>query len=373
MPAGIRYDVIARDPDLVKEDLCRLWRENLALPITADAHFQWLYCDAPEPASTVFVLCADVGEPDAAPEIVGANGFSVRRFQLGTGGDARAAVCGDLVVARAHRSLLPALRLVRAVGAHTTSELAFCYGFPNAKAEGVMVRAGFRVLGKTTRFARVLRHAKYLREVAARVSARPRLRAVVNTAARHRRLVRALVPMLDVARLASGVPDLARAHARYRLDWLAAADARFDELWQSARAEYDVIGARTCAVLRWRYPRAEIAALVQRSDTALAAYAVVERDAITGAAHLRDVFGYKAALGPLLDLLVPALWRSRAHSVSIRLLGAPYLVTALVDRGFEPRPEQRTVVVQVGRAGEAARPRLENREAWHLLDLDEDT
>jgi len=126
-------------------------------------------------------------------------------------------------------------------------------------------------------------------------------------------------------------------------------------------------------MLRWRYPRAEIAALVQRTDRALHAYAVVERDAAAGAAHIRDVFGHRAALGPLFDLLVPAAWWSGAHSLSIRLLGAPHLARVLVERGFEARPEQRTVVMQVGRAHEAERARLEDVDAWHLLDLDEDT
>ena len=41
--------------------------------------------------------------------------------------------------------------------------------------------------------------------------------------------------------------------------------------------------------------------------------------------HIRDVFGHKAALGPLFDRLLPSAWWSGAHSVSIRLLGAPYL------------------------------------------------
>ena len=372
MVAGaIRYEVVAREPVRVKAELCELWRDNLTLPCPPEAHFDWLYRDSPDPAPAVFVLCAAAGADSA--EIVGSNGFSIRRFQLGAGLEDRAAVSGDLVVGRAHRTLLPALRLIRAVREHTAGEYAFCYGFPNAKAEGVMARAGFHVLGKTRRYARVLRHARYLPSVAARAGAPRQLTEIVRSAASLRRLGRALSPIIDVARLAGGLPHIAEAQRRYRLDWLDAVDARFDELWTRARREYDVIGARSAALLRWRYPRAELAALERRSDRTLVAYAVVERDAATRAAHLRDVFGHKSALAPLLDLLLPAVWWSGAPSISIRLLGAPYLVEALVERGFEPRPEQRTVVVQVGRAHEAARARLETANTWHLLDLDEDT
>ncbi|HEX8108368.1 MAG TPA: hypothetical protein VF516_11605 [Kofleriaceae bacterium] len=367
---GIQYDVVASNPELVGPELYRLWCENLTLCTTPQAHFQRLYRDAPEPTSTVFLLRAEASEP-ADVEIVGSNGFSVRRFQLGTKIEGRAAVSGDLVVAQGHRSLAPALRLVRAVREHAMNEFALCYGFPNDKAKGVMVRAGFHVLGMMTRYARVLRHATYLPRVAARLPAPPRLATIIHSAAHHP-LVRGLAPLLDVARLASELPGIAHARARHRLAVLDEPDARFDELWARARSEYDVIGERTAAMLRWRYPRGTLAALVRSSDHALLAYALFELDDAR-TAHIRDVFGHKSALGPLFDLLLPTLWRRGAVSASIRMLGAPYLAAMVRARGFEPRPDQRTIVVQVGREHETLRARLEDAAAWHMLDLDEDT
>jgi hypothetical protein len=367
---GIQYDVVASDPELVGLELYQLWCENLALRTTPEAHFQRLYRDAPEPTSTVFLLRARAPGP-ANAEIIGSNGFSIRRFQLGADLEGRAAVSGDLVVAHAHRGLLPALHLVRAVREHTMSEFALCYGFPNDKAKGVMVRAGFRVLGTTTRYARVLQHATYLPQVAARLQAPPRLAKIVNAAARHQ-LVRRLTPLLDIARLAGQLPEIVHARARHRLTVLDGPDARFDELWERARSEYDVIGVRTAAMLRWRYPRGTLAALVRSSDHALMAYALFELDASRNA-HIRDVFGHKSALEPLFALLLPALWWRGAVSASIRILGAPYLAAVVGAHGFEPRPGQRTIVVQVGREHEAVRARLDDAAAWHMLDLDEDT
>jgi hypothetical protein len=217
----------------------------------------------------------------------------------------------------------------------------------------------------------VLRHATYLPQVAARLQASPRLAKIVNAAARHH-LVRRLAPLLDIARLASQLPEVVHARARHRLALLDGPDARFDELWERARSEYDVIGVRTAAMLRWRYPRGTLAALVRSSDHALMAYALFELDA-SGTAHIRDVFGHKSAFGPLFALLVPALWWHGAVSASIRMLGAPYLAAVVDARGFEPRPGQRTIVVQVGHKHETVRARLEDAAAWHMLDLDEDT
>jgi hypothetical protein len=367
---SLQYDVVASDPELVGPELHRLWCENLALRTTPEAHFQRLYRDAPEPTSTVFLLRARAHGPVNA-EIIGSNGFSIRRFQLGAGLEGRAAVSGDLVVAHAHRSLLPALHLVRAVREHTMSEFALCYGFPNDKAKGVMVRAGFRALGPMTRYARVLRHATYLPRIAARLQARPRLAAIVQAAARHP-LARGLTPVLDIARLACQLPEVVHARARHRLTVLDGPDARFDELWERTRAEYDVIGVRTAAMLRWRYPYGKLAALVRSSDRALMAYALFEIDGAR-TAHIRDVFGHQSAFGPLFALLLPALWWHGAVSASIRILGAPHLATVVGACGFEPRPDQRTIVVQVGCEYEKMRARLEQAAAWHMLDLDEDT
>ncbi len=366
----IQYDVVTSNPELVGPELYRLWCENLALCTTPQAHFQRLYRDAPDPTSTVFLLRAGPSEP-ADAEIVGSNGFSVRRFQLGAGLEGRAAVSGDLVVAHAHRSLLPALRLVQAVREHTMNEFALCYGFPNDKAKGVMVRAGFRVLGMMTRYARVLRHATYLPRVAAHLHAPPRLATIIHAAAHHP-LPRGLAQLVDIARLASGLPEIALARARHRLAVLDEPDARFDQLWERARSEYDVIGMRTAAMLRWRYPRGTLAALVRSSDHAVMAYALFELDA-SRTAHIRDVFGHKSALEPLFALLLPALWWRGAVSASIRMLGAPYLAAVVGAHGFVPRPDQRTIVVQVGREHEAVRARLEDAAAWHMTDLDEDT
>lgn len=360
------YEIVTPPPEEVKSDLYRLWDENLHLTVKPEERFTWLYRDAPEPARIVFVLRAKDG--DGATRAVGTNGIALRRFQLGAGVEGRAAVSGDLAVERAHRGLSPALRLVRAVRELVEREFDLAYGLPNTKAEGIMTRAGFRVLGETTRYARVLRHASYLGKVATRLALAPAVARLVADD----RVARALAPAADVARLAWGAPAYLRARARYRLEWPQAFDDRFDALWRSARGDYDVVGFRTSTFLRWRYPKCRIAALVRRSDRALAAYAILEQDAETGAAHLRDVFGHEVALGPLVDLLLPALWRRGAASVSVRFLGAPRFADALRARAFEPRGEHRTVIVQVGGSMARERARIEDAQRWHLFDIDED-
>lgn len=361
---GFTYEVERVRPEDVRDELLRLWRENLKLGVSPDEKFRWLYRDAPLPADSVFVLRARGADGRAA--LVGANGVAVRRFQLGAA-TGRAGITSDLAVDAAHRGLLPALRLVREVNAFALSDFDVTYGFPNKKAEGVMVRGGFRVLGKTARYARVLRHASY----AARLKEREGVPELLLLAAEHPALVRVGSVGVDLARLAMSAPAVARARVRYRLVWETRFDERFDALWERARAEYEIVGERTSAFLAWRCRSPEVATLVRRTSGELVAYAVVERDPATGAVHVRDLFGHKRDLGALLDLLLPALWRRGAVSVSLRLLGAPEIVALLEERGFERRAESRTAVVQAGRG--ALGDRLEETRRWHLFDVDEDT
>lgn len=362
---GTTYEISADVPARVREDLYRLWTANLELETSAQDKFRWLYEDAPDPSETVFMLRAKA--EDGTTRAVGTNGIAVRRYHV-AGRDARAGVIGDLAVDREHRGLLPALRLVRAVREFVVPRFDVAYGFPNAKADGVMVRAGFRVLGKAQRWARVLRHASY----AGRLGEREGVSPVLVRLAKIPMVARLGGAAVDVVKLSSGGGGTARAALRYRLRYGARFDERFDALWEAARRDYDIIGARTSRFLAWRYPKCEVATLVRRDDGVMCAYAIIERELSTRAAHVRDVFGHKDALEPLLDMLLPSLWSRGAISVSVRFLGAPAFERLIAARGFEPRGPARTVIVQVGDAAGAERERLEDASRWHLFDVDED-
>ena len=101
------YAVERCAPAAVRADLERLWDANLTLESHPADKFGWLYAEAPVVPATVFVLRAD----GAA---VGTAGVGVRRFQLGAD-VGEAGLLADLAVDKAHRSVGPALALVRAV------------------------------------------------------------------------------------------------------------------------------------------------------------------------------------------------------------------------------------------------------------------
>jgi hypothetical protein len=366
-----KYEVSAEPTEPNRESLCRLWRDNLELEQTPGAKFDWLYRAAPVPNDAVFMLRA-VDELGKVSD-VGTCGVIPRRYWA-AGQVARFGVIGDLAVDLEHRRLLPALGLTRAVFAAVGRDFDVAYGFPNQKADRTMLRAGFRELGRMRRYVHVLHHAVYVHRVAERVPRLPRLLARALQGPMAARIAGAL---LDVAGLSSNARSLVHAAMTHRLEWADGFDETFDQLWENARSEYAVVGERTSAFLRWRYPRATIAKLLRRGSRSagegtLVAYAIVELDRANGTAHLRDLFGHHSAFGPLIDLLLPALHARGAASVSVRLLGAPEVLLALESRGFELRDEGGVVIVAVGAKQRELAAVFESAANWHLFDEDED-
>jgi hypothetical protein len=358
-----KYSVTADKPADVRDDLCRIWSENLHLEGTPAEKFRWLYEDAPYLPERVFLLRAD-------EKAVGTNAINVRRFQIAANRETLVGVCSDLAVDRAHRSLLPALQLVKGSTTYSAEHFDMTYGFPNKKARSVVVRAGFKVLGEMHRHVRVLRHASYAN----------RLKAVVppvvgwaiekgdGTIA-----MRGAGAAVDLARLAMRPREVARAFSGFELRWpgRGSFDDRFDTLWKSARSEYDIVGERTSSFLRWRYPRCEIATLHNRGSDELLAYCLVDHNALMHTSIL-DVFGYHEHFEPLIDRMLLALWRKGSVNVSVSYLGAPKLAEIFTKCGFVDRDDARTIVVLAGK-NEKNAERFEDASRWHLLPIDEDT
>ncbi len=350
------YIVSRVAPATVESDLIRLWRSNLPVSGDVRAKLRWSYHDVPEPPERVYML--QVRDGDLPPRIVGSAGVVVRRF-ASPAGELRVALGCDLAVERAHRVVLPALRLVRQIRRDTCGEFDLIYNFPNEHARGLYARAGYHDLGTMIRYVKVLRTAPYIARVV-----------------KHAAVARAVGSVADLAiraRLALAIPRAARA---FRLEWLDDIDARFDALWEAARAEYALVGWRDAGWLRWRWlanpdGRCRIAALVD-DGCAVRAYAIVRL--CDGVAHVCDLFGMPCDLDSLVALLSASLRDQGAASVSFRFLGGLWVRRLLAAHGFRARRSTRHVYVAAGDAlTRMTHVRIADVEAWHLTDYDEDT
>lgn len=366
MPPSYRVESV--EPVAARAELERLWDANLTLEAHPADKFAWLYLEAPRRPDVAFVLTAD-GAP------VGTAGVGVRRFQVGDL-DGEAGLLADLAVDKAHRSVGPALALVRAGKAFVDERYLLAYGFPNKLAEGVFKRAGYRPLGTVGRYALPLRRAAFVDRLDDTALARvpPTFRPWMQRAATVPPLVAAVGAALDVAALAPRLAARAGVANRLRIEARPRPDRGVDALWSRARGEYTVVAERSLAFLGWRLgPRPERTwhHALDRTDGSVRAYAAV--DLVDGVAHIRDLFGHRAEVIALLDHLPLAAYRAGAASLSMRYLGAAWLAEALTARGFVARASQRMIAVTAGAgATEAARAAILDPTAWHLTDADED-
>ncbi len=364
------YQVERARPEDVADELCALWGRNLTVEGGVHAKYDWLYRRAPRRGEDVFLLLAADGTR------VGTAGLAVRGMQLGDH-DGTAGLLADLAVDKAHRSVGPALALVRTVKQWALGHHDVAYGFPNKLAAGVFKRVGYGSLGTITRWARVLRHASYATRVRELDLGKvpPAARAWIYRAASLPGFAAVAGAAIDVAQLARRSPAAAAATRRLKLRSAPAPDPAVERLWAQARGDYEICSHRTHAVLAWRYPVAparEWVTAYARTDGELRAYAVIERDGDN--AYVKDLFGHKDDVLGLLDLLPTALYRAGVHSVSMRYLGASWLSDGLAARGFEPRQADRMIAVAAGEGLPAhLRARVVDPGAWHLTDFDEDT
>lgn len=372
-PPRPTYSVDRVAPVDARDDLLRLWADNLQVETSPAAKFDWIYRDAPLLPENVWLVRASTTRA-----AVGTAGLGLRRMQL-PHGDATAGLLADLAVDKAHRSLGPAMAIVREVKSWALGHLDLAYGFPNALAQGVFKRTGYHSLGTITRWARVLRHAGYAARVRELELPRvpPAARDLLYRAAEQPWFAALAGAAVDVTQLARRSPAALEAARRLRVEMADAPDpGALDELWARARGEYGIVAHRGGTVLAWRFPasprRRWYGARARGGDPALRAYALVERSD-DGAAHIKDLFGHQADVVALLDLLPALAYRAGATSLSMRYLGAPWLSDALAARGFTARQADRLIVVATAENMPAASAEaVRKADSWHLTDFDED-
>jgi len=275
MPTAPQYLVEAGRPAHDRDTVLALWRGNLGQDARMTAKYEWFYLRCPHGEPVLQLLLDVPGQAHVGTASAGRRRLSWRGQEL------RAGVLVDLAVLPQHRSLGPALMLQQGLIAAADQALDVLYGFPNPKAAPVFKRIGYAQSTHLVRYARVLRHAGYLR------SRMPGwLAAPVGWAADV-----AIACRDAFARLRE--PSLCSA-------WADQADARIDAVWAESAKDDAVMAVRDVAHLRWRFDESPLATtrylLVKRAhDRALQAWFAVQR--MDGTLHVRDFWSVDGARG----------------------------------------------------------------------------
>ena len=345
---------VARDASAVdmEADLIALWKANLQMGGDPRDKFRWFYVGNPLGSGRAFVVDS-VGHDGA--KTVGTCGLGSRTLFC-RGRSLRAGLLADFAVDRGHRTVMPGLILQRALANYARASFDLTYAFPNKSAVGIFTRIGYRLLGRTGRYVKLLR-----------------LEPLVFRYLKSRRFAR-LASLLPNALLAwTDRTKAAPLPRTLQLVWTRDLDPRFERLWERVRTSHAVIGERTVSFLRWRFTErpglpADVAALVDSETGALRAYAaVVEK--VKGVALVADFVGEDDdALQALFRRLFVSLRERGFHQATTFFMGAPRIEQLLRDVGFSFRNAAKNVVLDTTRT----EPELLDTGNWYLTDADRD-
>ncbi len=352
-----------------REVLLRLWRENMSDPrignVTAE-RFRWLYETNPNGPARTWLGLVD-GE-----RVIGCGSLLPRRMSV-AGRQMQAGILSDFTVDRDHRVLGPAMVLQRRI-LSDCREAGFdlVFGWPNARAIGVMKRIGYATVGIAHSWIKPLRTGARLAPLIAE-----RYSKYLPGWLTPERVARMGAPLLD--RALAGRDLLMRANdlARTRVDLVDSIDDRVDLLWARAKNQL-ILGERNAAFLNWRYSRFtteryRYALLSDRASHQLLGYLVFTMRGDT--ALIVDLFvdDIDRSMAPLVLGLTAELRAQSVGSLSLTYLGTPRFRAKLRSLGFFERGGDRPVIMWTTPGmPDDVRALLSNSANWFMLDGDLD-
>ncbi len=324
-----------------------LWSRCLEslTPQTAERRLQHRYLR--NPAGVGATLLLQQADP---PEVAGVQCLYARVFHQ-AGRTWQVAGMADYAVAESHRTLGPALQLMKQGLAVARSRHDWVYGLANAKSEAVCKRSGLKHFGALGRWTRLLRSGPLLKRWL------PGPLAALGGG------------MLDVALLLRDAVQLGSASD---LRWHdgTASDPALDTIWQR-RDPSLLVSERSRDVMAWRFDAQEHGAwtvsIARRANGAPLGYVVWQLQ--DGVATVAD-FLCTDALHETALLMRGFAWHMRgqraAERLSLEFFGAPGVEAGLRAAGYIRRPDERPLYLAEG--AQASPP----AEHWYFTGFDRD-
>lgn len=339
---GLRSGAVADD----EEAVLSVWRGNLGRESQLAAKYEWFYRRCPFGVPLVWLL-GHAGSNGA----VGVAAAGPRRM-LCAGRPLSAGLLVDLAVSPAHRSLLPAMALQKALMGDGLARFAVLYGFPNSKAEALFKRVGYRQATTLVRYVRVLRTSGYFAAQLPRGASR--IAGVIVDAC------------LRLALWMRGAPH-------DRCDWQDQPWTSIDAVWRAGPRPEGLMTIRDAQFVRWRLAEAPHAttrffvAMDRRSGEPVA-WAGCE--IVDGVMHVRDGWSTDAMgrrMAALLDSLAGRARAAGCASMSLEFQGDRAAIAAIRRAGFVARTSRPVYAI-----APADSPVTRDSPGWHLTSADED-
>lgn len=223
-----RYEVVEGQLERDRDTVIGLWRGHIGWRDQLGRMYDVFYLNCPFGRPLLRLL-----RHRASGEIVGTVGAGPRPM-LWQGRESLVACASHFVVLPGHRSLKPAMGLIRAVALASQEHFAFGYAMTNLQGGAVGKRAGYAVAGQLLRHVKPLRYRGY----ASRVLPGP--------------LGRAGGTLLDGVLAAGRRLRIPARRSGLHVAWNDAVDPRMQALWEQSEHGEGLCTVRSTRMLEWR-------------------------------------------------------------------------------------------------------------------------
>lgn len=347
------YSIQLADITTHKEIVISLWKGNLQDVIPE--RFPWIYENNPNGPPKVFLL-----RHEESQTFVGAISLFPRPMFY-KGKIVTSYICGDMVVQSQHRSMGPALILLRAaIKLCDQEDPCILVSLPNEKSQPVALRAGYKILGEYCEFVKVMKTRRYL------------LRYLKSQT-----LAALFAWPLDVFLHCRYVTFVNAIKIRkYGYEILARFDARFEFLFNKLNLNYDLIGSRNSDYLNWRleqspYGGCHIFSIFDKSDGIICGYIAYRYNSIR--AQIVDIAfaGDDKDFHILLFLFSGFMTNNGADSISISYAGDNNMQSIMNHLGYYKRGVNNKVVIYSSLDNNNSTDSI-SQNNWYLTKSDND-
>lgn len=227
MDYKIKQIDVSKDKNLIID----FWSKNF--PDWPKEKYEWFYRN--NPAGVAYCWFVNTEESD---EKIGTVALFPRIIYI-DGKPKKSGVAGDLIFKNEYRSFWPAFMLQKKVLSLLKNGLVeFVYGSPNTQADQLMKRAGYKIIGTSVDYKKIVKTYNYL------------LKKLKNKI-----LSRFLSTFLDLLIICFSKETYKAAFINKNTSFeiRSTFDDRFDLLWEKCMKKYPIIGKRDSKYLNWRF------------------------------------------------------------------------------------------------------------------------
>jgi len=345
------YSIVDADMDRDQDLIVGLWQRNFEG--SPEGRYEWIYLNNPYGKPITFLL-----KDESSGAIVGSYSLFPRKLAI-NGKSVQAYICGDLVVDTQHRSLGPAMTLIKAALKRSEEDGSVLFGFPNNLSGPVLIMSGFKDIGPRVQLTKVL-GVEYL------------IKRYVNLAW----LAKIISLPLDLFLLLRyGTPI--KALGKYRFAVATEFDERFDQFNLKAINNFGLKGEISSEYLNWRfgqspYGRNYVYMMMSKASDELLGYLVFtiknNKISITDMSVLEKSY---EEVNILLSSFHRFQKKKKVESISTEFAGDQKFLDKLLSNGFSVRSEELKTILYLPKIKNFLFDELLN-DNWYLSAADND-